>query len=477
MKNILTYDELLQAHGQSFTGDDVVAELSKSLATTAGTNSSSLNPPLMLENLDATMTEVLIGMKHFKIFNSIAKVPSIQPNYEYNKQTSRGSRRGSLGFAQGGGPTGNASNFVRKNAYVKFLGVKGAVTHQFGVTAQMGGAFVDPETQENKDRTIELLERVERDIIFGLSTILDEDGNDVNFDGLLAQLTSQYAANVIDMEGAPLTYDELDDTALSLVKLGKLPSVDGFKVMMSPDVAAGLNKQYAERNVVRHNKDTAQNATYAVGFKVPKYETQFGDLEFDNSILLEECDGNNPVAAAHAEAPAAPATVAGTPADDADSLLPANTYYYFVSAFNESGESLPTASSGVVASDDTTKVTLAIANSSGAIGYRIYRGTTATAADARWIAKVPQGVGSIAYVDKNQWRTVDSNGDNANGLAIVYNGDPTNLCVAQLAPLAKMRLPQEKTTFPFYLLLYLTMVLKAPERVRIYKNCGKYTPA
>jgi hypothetical protein len=33
------------------------------------------------------------------------------------------------------------------------------------------------------------------------------------------------------------------------------------------------------------------------------------------------------------------------------------------------------------------------------------------------------------------------------------------------------------TTYPFLLLLYIVSVIKAPQRVKIYKNCGTYVQA
>ena len=50
-----------------------------------------------------------------------------------------------------------------------------------------------------------------------------------------------------------------------------------------------------------------------------------------------------------------------------------------------------------------------------------------------------------------------------------------DLCIAQMTPMIKMPLPQVGTTFPFLLLLYMVSVIKAPQRVVIYKNCGQYT--
>lgn len=474
---IQSFDNMLKSHGYGFDGEHVVEELRKALATTNGGVGGITSGPLMLENLDALMTEVLISEKHFKLFNYLQKVPSAQPYYEYNRHAGFGQRRGNLGFAQGGGPTGSVSAFVRNGIYTKFLGVQGGVTHQMLATGRMGGSFEDPQTRENRDRALELFTRLERELVFGDKGIKDGDGTEVNMDGFLTIMTAGAPENVIDLKGEPFTFEHLDDSAVNLVTRGKMASVDPYTVFQSPHVAAGINAQYADRNVVRHNKDGAVGTRYAPGFKLEKYDTQFGTFSLDYSILLEEVEDSAPVAAASADAPAAPATVTAAATPEATSLMEAGTYYYSVGAFNDSGESLVTTTTAT-AVDAAQKVTLTIARVTGATGYRVYRGKLADASDAKWIGRIPQPpAGNATFVDLNGWRTLNANGKPENGVVLIVEPDPTDVCIAQLAPLMRMPLPQVKTTFPFYLLLYCVLVVKAMERVRIYKNAGPYVAA
>jgi hypothetical protein len=479
--NVMSFDQLLQAAGMGITGDQYVEEyFSKALGTNNSGPGGHQSGPLMLENLDALMTEVLITEQHFKLFNAMPKVPSSQPYFEYNRHKGFGSNRaGGAGFRQGGAPNGGVSPFERKGIYNKYLGVKGGVTHQMITAGQNGGAFEDPVVRENRDRTLELLERVEREMIFGNKSIKDGNGEEVNFDGLLAQLAADYSANVVDMKGAPLGFDQIDDSARKLVTTGKQPTVTGYKVMGSTHVVDGLNMQFAARNLQRFNKDTASGQQYTPGTVLSKYDTQFGTFEFDHSILFDEVEGGAPALVAPSGAPTAPGYVATTgqptAADDAAGQHIAGTYYYTIAAFNDVGESLGTISNAVVVPDATTKVTIGIVRVANATGYRIYRGKLANGSDAKWIAKIPQSAsGDLSFVDKGEWYTVDANGADGNGLAIIYKPDPRDLVVAQMSPLMKLPLPIEGTTFPFLLLLYMVPVLKSPERLRIYKNCGTY---
>ena len=323
---------------------------------------------------------------------------------------------------------------------------------------------------------MELLERLERELVFANKAVKDENGNEVNFDGLLTLLAAANSDNVIDKKGAAFSFDDLDDDAENLVTTGKQPSVDGYVCLMSPHVSKGLNQQYAARNVVRNNKDGAIDMSITPGFKVPKYETQFGDFTFDHSILLQEVENGSPVTAAVSGAPSSPAiTTQPVAATDATVHIPAGTYYYTVAAVNDSGESLGTTCTAVAVIDGQ-KVTTVVTREDDATCYRIYRGTKSDASDAKWIAKVPQPAsGNLTFVDKGEWLPVNAAGKQSDGLVIEVKPDRRDITIAQMSPLIKMALPQVGTTFPFLLLLYIVAVIKAPERIRIYKNCGPYT--
>ncbi len=490
MSKVQSFDQLCKSQGFNHSGDQMVATLEKAMIESGAMgflgkalSTSNSGPgghqggPLMLENLDGVMTSVLLTQRHFKLFNYLPRVPSAQPYYEWNRHKSFGSRRGSVGFAEGGAPKGSVSAFERNGIYNKYLGVQGGVTHQMLMTGQNGGSFEDPTTRENTDRTLELFERMEREHIFGDKTISDENGNEVHYDGLLKLMEDGAPENVVDKKGEALTFDDLDDTSEKLVTEGKLISVDDYTSFMSTHVLGGLNLQYQERNAIRWNKDSNQRGTYSPGAKIPGYDGQFGYINFEHSILLEEVEGGKPLAAATANVPAAPASVAGAAGANADTELAAGTYYYFVSAFNDTGEGLPEATDGVAVIADQ-EVTLTIGRVANATGYRVYRGKLADGSDARWIGRIPQPeAGDASFVDAGQWRTLDANGKPENGMAIFLRPDPSDNCVSQMTPLIKMPLPQVGTTFPFLLLLYCVLVLKAPERVRIFKNCGQYTPA
>lgn len=488
-RNVMLFDELCKSAGYDITGDAILAKMEverlqhdpifKSISTTLSGPLSNIErtSPLMLENLDGLMTEVLINEGHFKLFNAIGRVPSPGPYYEWNRHKGFGSRRGGIGFAEGGAPKGSISSFERKGIYNKYLGVQGGITHQMMTSGNNGGTVQDPNTIETRDRTMELFERMEREIIFGNKLIKDESANEVNFDGLLTQLTALNPSNVIDLAGQPLAFSNLDTAARKLVTEGKTLSVNGYTGFGSVHVIDGLNNQYKDRNIFRHNKDNAATATYTPGFELPAYQTQFGSFKFDHSILLSEIEDDLPVSGvAISGAPtAATCTAAAT---GSGNTLPAGTYYYKVGAFNDTGEQLPSSATAGVTVTEGQKVVVSITRgSANTTGYRIYRSTSSTGT-FEWIGRVAaEADGAQDWDDTGAWYTSDSSGNKANGLMVLIKPDQRDLTIAQMAPLMKMPLPQQNTTYPFLLLLYCVLVLKAQERVIIFKNCGNYTPA
>lgn len=490
------FDAMLKSQGiTGFNGDDLM----KALYSTNSGPGGIQQGPLTLENLDGVMTEVLVTQQHFKIMGLIPIVPSANAYYEFNKHSGFGSRRAGLGFAEGGGPTGGVSSFIRSGEYVKYLGVRGGVTDQMLRAGQAGGIFEDPTNRENKDRTLELLERFEREAVFGDKRVTDKNGVEVNFDGLLTQLMSKNSSNVVDMKGKAFGFDNLDNSSENLITAGKQATMDGYTCLMSPHVAKGINKQYADRNIVRLNKDQGSGAQAIPGFKVPAYDGQFGSIGFDHSILLQEVETAAPAAAAPSGAPAQPSWTSGSQPATSGSVGPAaGTYTYAISAFNDTGESLPSSDSNTVALNGSQGATMTIVPVTGATGYRIYRKGATAGSPYKLIDKImapavgttatyttPMGntantatasTGNVVFVDTGAWQPYDYATPTlqTDGLAILIKPEPRDLCIAQLAPLHKKVLPALDTLNPFLLMLYVTLVLKAPERIRIYKNCGTY---
>ncbi|MHB1418291.1 MAG: hypothetical protein ACYCX4_01700 [Bacillota bacterium] len=458
-----------------FSGDKVVQDLAMELAKALGTANLGAGigdgTPLRLQNLDATMTSILYTEAHLKLFNWINKVPSIQPYYEFNKRKAYGSSRGIMGFKEGGAPKGSVAQYERTGKYVKYMGVRGGVTHQMTLTGQLGGSQVDPVAEENRNRTLELLEKVERQIVWGDERIKDAGANTVLYDGIIRQLEQQKADNVIDLKGKYLDFSNLDEAALKLVEEGKMLNFANLRAFMKPTVLTDLGrlKYETERKALG-----SSNVDYITGVPLKGHDTQFGPIPFEPSILLEEVEGSKPLATADDQSPAAPGAVAGVAGavgggeTSKFEATDAATYYYFAAAFNESGESLTTASAGVAVVVGQ-KVTVTINRVNGAVGYRVYRAIVNDATKSGFIGKVAQpDAGNATFTDLNEWRP-------GTGICTIVERSSENLVIAQMTPLIKFPLAVVSTTIEWLYLLYHVLVVKAPERQIVFKNIGRLT--
>lgn len=445
-------------------------DLHKALATAniAGLGNAQ---PLLLENLDSMMTEVLITSAHLRLFNTIPRVPSIQPNYQWIRHLSYGTTRRAPGFAEGGAPNAGVSSWVRSNLFTKFMGVKRGVTHPAMLTGQLGGSFIDPTQSENRDGTLQLLEMIERWLIWGDLDIHNQADVEVNYDGIYQQLLNDGAPavgsgkSIIDKLGQPLTFEDIENAGTQFVERGKLLDFSRLVSFGKPRVFSDLAKLkfQAERIMMGANVP----AGYSPGVPLKGFATQRGWIPFEDSILLDPVGDGSQLPTPEPGAATKPPTLTGVEGASTTSTMTAGTYYYFTSVLNDTGESDTRASAAVIVSADGKKVTLTAGFVANVIAYRFYRGTLADGSDAGWIATVKQTAGPDAtYDDLNQ---IMPN----TGIFIIFNAAEEDIALAQMSPLIKWPLPPADTTINFILMLYHVLAVKAPERVIFFKNIGR----
>lgn len=455
--------------------DQYVSQLSQPLAKALATSSVgganfADGSNLVLQNLDSIMTSVLFTQDQLVKQRFIERVPSINPVYQWNRRNQYGTSRGALGFAEGSiGPVGNGS-WTRNTADVKFFGVQRGTTVVANIAGALGGMFDNPIEEEEYDGTMQLLGGVERALTWGNSTITDNNGNTIFYDGFYRQISSLYPQNIIDMHGQPMDFDVISEIAAQYAKQ-YVTSARDIAAFIPPDPLQTLQlmKTQSERNMDL----TVRDGGFAAGTPIEGYRTQIGFIPFVQDVFLDPLDGGKtPLTAANSGAPSAPSAASasvGAPTGSQTSnwqASDANTVYYSVSAFNASGESLATIGTGVAVSAGDV-VTLTITNVSGAYGYRIYRGVQSNGSDAGWISDVAASTGgSVTFVDEN---LIMPNTD----VALFVNKDPVNCVIAQMAPLLKLPLAVQNTTIPFGLLYLHTLAVKAAERQFMVVNIGK----
>jgi len=459
------------------TGADPVQALSKAMSTTGISGGDAT--PLRIEDLDSTMTSVLYKRQEFVLYNWIRKTPAMQIDWQYNKRLSYGSTRQAPGFREGLGPSGRNSVFQRKTAVIKYMGMKGGYTLQDSRVGQAGGQVLTPEQIENEDTTIELLKSVEQWIFWGSAAIKDNSGASVNYDGIYEQVVANAPTNVIDLKGAPLTTDILELHAEKLRTEAFVTDFSEMVAFMSPHVLSSFSNTL--QGSARERITAGQGGFDGkLGHPVAGYVSNFGYIPFKDSIWLQR--SNAPLTVGAGETPpgtltslagvAVIATAAGTKFTEAGD---AATYYYWVAAVGDGGESVAMGATAgglgisvAVPANGAADLTITRTANNLVTHYTVYRSTVNDITTAREIARVPSanGGGNATFRDLNGTRP-------GTGVVALLNNNTENLVIPQLMPLMKLPQPLQLTTQPFFLLLYHTMVVRAAERQKIFVNVGR----
>jgi hypothetical protein len=375
---------------------------------------------------------------------------------------------------------------------------------------------MDPVAEDQLGRTMDFMQRIERAVLYGDEAISDDSGGDTNYNGLLKQLTTDRSKNVIDLQGKPLNLDTIANAATKLVTEGKLLSFNDLTLFMSPQNIEDLGKLRYQTilgtdgtisgpgtTVDRADLTTSARNNLIAGLSVVGQATAFGVIPFEWSIFTEPVEGGLPLnllQGADPGSPAAPTTVSVTAAPHATTGGLSNfktgnsdgdTFHYAVSSVSDVGESIAKygGSDGVAVGDKVT-VVITRETSPRATAYRVYRlksdkvigtdGVTAenimTDPNWRFVGYVADPFGdsatTVSFVDTNGTSDRYNNFMPNTNIAPLICRNPADLVVAQMSPLLKMPLAPISTTFEYLLLLYHTLVLKAPERQIIFKNVG-----
>jgi hypothetical protein len=428
---------------------------------------------LQLQNLDSVLTSILFTEEQFKLFRSIVKRPSINLNYQYERRLRYGGGRRSPGFIEGGVPAGGTSAWERDSATIRFMGVRRGITQQSIQIGKMGGSMLDPLAEENKNGTMELMEEIERTIYFGQEAIKDSSGRTVNYDGIYQQAINSKVAttNVIDLQGAPMQFETFEEIGRLLFQKYFTTSFRSLKCLASPAIIADFSKLRLniDRRDVQHGRIPAE----VVGAPWKGYDSNFGFIPVEPHIFFERVAGDAPKLSSDGAdpgapaVPAAPTCTAGAAPGSAVSQLKAGSYVYTIGSFNEAGESLPVTQVTPCVATAGQANAIAIAQVTGACGYRIYRGSATNGSDAQWIADAAdQGSGGTTYYDMNQKVP-------GSGTLLLWINEEDAIVIPQFMPLLRWPIAIVSTTIEWFLLLYHTIKIKAPERLFIVTNVGR----
>lgn len=427
-----------------------------------------------VEDLSPIMHNLTVSEDAFKVQKMIGDVESCKSTtYSFTRQLSFGSFGGS---AQLEGQVGSEDNsdFARVSVPMSYYSHVRVVTDAAGMVATVDGKKMDERAAADAARKIAC--DVEFDLLRGCddySNVGVFDGNPLavapmaNLNGIGLQVRqSDFQANardamfqeygsgdscVISGGGLALAQDRVEDAAVrSSLNFG-----NASRLLVDPVALSLYNRQvFGKERII-----LAGSPQDATGGDLRKQWVSGGTVNIEASHFLR---GKSKTARPRPNGPAAP-TFAG--ANAAGGALAAGAYVYYVSSFNEFGESLPSAAATVTALANE-KVALTITHPvSGTVarGFNVYRSAAGgTAASAKFIGRV--------MISNSSTTVFTDLGNRIPGFVTGFLLQEDAFQIRELSPysrakLAKTDLANREAHFRF-----LTLAVTAPRKNALIEN-------
>jgi hypothetical protein len=456
--------EGLDGFGSTSQAD--VQDLRKALTAGQDINAPSVAAgegfPLRVESLERTLKVVTYRMDDVRLWKNITKLPAFNTVEEYNRLESYGSNDFGGFISEGDLPEEDDSTYSRQFTIIKYIGTVRKVTHVMSLVRPAHGPVL---AQETVNGTAHLLKQIEKALFFGDSTKVP-----VQWDGLLKLITDGApAANIIDMRGAPLTEDALNDGALT-VKTA--PNYGRATDLYCADGAySDLAKSFYPAERLPIQPGGWQDGM--VGLSIKGFHSMVGPLLFNPDVFIEF--GAAPSATAIGDAAKRP----GTPTEDAAPTTPveataqfgaadAGDYRYKVVAVNRYGKSAPLTLTGPVTVAAGDKVTFDIGDGSPvATAYEVYRSPKDGAAGTELLQfSVARDGDPTTIDDLNAFIQGTSQ-------AFLIQQNVEFFSFKQLAPFVKIPLATVDTSIRWMQLLYGAPTVYAPGKAVIFQNVGR----
>jgi len=443
-----------------------VADLRKAL--TAGQDvanpgaSSGAGFPLRIESLERTLKVVTYRMDDVRLWKNISKLPAYNTVEEYNRLSQYGSNDFGGFISEGDLPESDDTTYSREFTVIKYVGTTRSVTHVMSLVRPAHGPVI---AQETVNGTAHLLKQIERSLFFGDSSLIP-----VQWDGLQKLITDGApAANIIDLRGAPLTEDAINDGALTVKTT---PNYGKPTDLYCADGAySDLAKSFypAERYPIQPGG--WQDGM--VGLSIRGFHSMVGPIMFNPDVFVEF--GGAPSASAVGPAAKIPATptegaAPTTPADPASQFAAADAgdYRYKVVAVNRYGKSAPLTMTGPVTVAAGDKVTMGVTEGAPApTAFELYRTKVDGAAGTELLALSAARTGATTTID-------DFNADlPGTSQAFLIQQNVEYFSFKQLAPFVKIPLATIDTSIRWMQLLYGGLTVYAPGKSVMFKNVGR----
>lgn len=423
--------------------------------------------PIKIEDLSRTLANLTHTEDDLKFWRSIPKEKAENTYTQYNRLRQYGAGGVSGFMSETARPAGTDSLYERVAEQVKFLGTtRGVSTVQTVVNTILGYGRDAQVAQESVNGTRWILERAERSMYFG-----DSNLSSLQFDGYQTKMLAETDSSlIIDMRGAALYREKINEGASLVARapfFGKPTHFHG-----GIGVVEGVAASFYPKERVMMTPD----AEGIIGTNVNGIRTNQGPVRFISNAFIDNQQQAVPAAAAGDvnARPGVPTvtvnTVAGANPGSKFIAADAGTYKYQVVAFNDDGHSAAVALSDVaVAAGDAVTFTLTPNGSGPATKWiQIYRSPKDGAAGSeRLIMRAPIS-GATVFTDLNAWLPGCTT-------AFMFQQRDDAMALRQLAPLLRIPLGLSGPVYEFMLLLFICVVLKAPNKHVMWINCGEPT--
>jgi len=468
-------DQYLQngINGFGMTDQGTVDALNKALEAGHEVNPLSLTGggAFRVESLENSLKVLTYGDQHIKFWKKIPKHPAYSTVEQYGQLVDYGRQQGAF-VGEGVLPETNDSTYVRKAAFVKFVGTTREVTHPMTL---VNSAFGNVVARQNQDGILWLLKNIELSLFWGNSKLAPGGNEGLEFDGINNLIDP---GNVIDLQGNYLEEKHINWGAQMIVENFGTPT----DMFLPFEVMAQFSQEFFPKE--RVIMPTAGG--YQAGVVVNKFMTHGGQVDFEPNIFLQKTRPMNNNASSF-KAPAvgtlgfadgtfSASDLTGAAGDWAKSG--AGTYKYCVTFNNSFGESIPSNQiAAVIDSSSLSKgVQIVITNPTSTafpIEYiRVYR-TEKDGSNFFEVAKFAvtnAGSGAVMnYVD---------NGVTMANTYTAFMGEMSGdvLGFKQLAPMMKMDLATLGPVIRWMILLYGVPVLYAPKKWLRFTNIKATMP-
>jgi len=429
---------------------------------------------LQIEDLSPVMNNVTFEEASLKLQKKMTVKSCKSTLAQFDRQLSYGNFGGS---AQLEGNVGqeDTSDFVRSTVPMAFYSSTRRVTIASTMVATVDG--ISSDDRAAADAAKKLAGDIEFDLFRGLDDFSNAgvfDGNPLvvpnlpNIHGVGLQIRqsdfqvnsrdlmfAEYGSDdsvIISGGGVALTQDKVEDSAVrSALNFGTAESL-----LIDPISLSAYNKiSFGKERII-----LAGSPQEATGAELRKQWVSVGTVNVESSNFLR---GKSKPARTRPNGPAAPSI---TGAASGGGALGAGTYVYYVSGFNEVGESAGSTSIAVVVSANE-KVTLTITHSGAGTttrGFNVYRsGAGGTAVSAKFIGRGTTTANSATtdFVDL---------GNKVPGFVTGYLIQKDTMEMKELAPYSRLKLGVADLSTPEAHFRFTCLAMLQPRKNVILDN-------